>query len=116
MRDIEDFLWRASLDEFGQHLAPEKTRVFDLTVKLAVRECSSTALAELHIRFRIKRVLAPKLPGVFRAFAHGLAAFEHDRVENPICASTNAAKIPAGPKPTTIGRNSKFSGAWATKR
>ena len=37
---------------------------------------------------------------------------------SPICARINAAKMPHGPKPTTIGRLSagQSGGAWPTKR
>ena len=33
----------------------------------------------------------------------------------PICARISAAKMPAGPKPTTTGREVSPDGAWATK-
>ena len=79
--DVEDFLRRAGLDEFGQHLAAEVARVLDLAVELAVGEGAGAAFAELHVRFRVEHVVAPQSPGVLGAFAHRLAALQHDRPE-----------------------------------
>ena len=81
MCDVEDFLRRPRLDELLQDLAPEKARVFHLAVELAVREGSGATFTELNVRFRVELVAAPQLPGVLRAFAHGLATFENDRSE-----------------------------------
>ena len=72
--DVENLLGRASLDEFGEHLAPEVARVADLAVELAVREGARAAFAELDVRFRVEPPFAPERPGITRAFAHGLAA------------------------------------------
>ena len=72
-----DFFRRTCLDEFGQHLAREVARVTDLAPQLAIRKRSCAALAELHVRFRVEHALAPQAPGVFRALAHGFAAFQH---------------------------------------
>jgi hypothetical protein len=79
--DVEDFRRRARLDELFQHLAAVKLRVLDLAVQLAVGEGAGAAFAELDVRFRVQRVLAPQAPGVLGAFAHGLAALEDDWLE-----------------------------------
>ena len=81
MRDVEDFLGCPGFDEFGQHLASEMARILDLAVEFAVRKGAGAALAELHVRLRVQLVIAPQFPGVFRAFAHGLAALQHQRLE-----------------------------------
>ncbi len=55
----QDVLRRAGLDELVQYLAAVVLRVLDLAVELAVGEGTGTALAELHVRFRIQHALAP---------------------------------------------------------
>jgi hypothetical protein len=81
LRDVEDFLRRARLDELGQHLAAEMARILDLAVELAVGKRPCPALAELHVGFRVEHVLAPQAPGVLGALAHRLAALQYDRPE-----------------------------------
>ena len=47
-----DFLGTARRDKLAEHLAAEVTRFLDPAVKLAIRECSGTAFAELRVAFR----------------------------------------------------------------
>jgi len=56
-------------------------KVPNLAPQLAVRERAGAAFAELHVRLRIELALAPQAPGVLGAFAHFLAALEHDRAQ-----------------------------------
>src|SRR3546814_3358792 len=60
LADVEDFVRRAGLDEFVQHLAAVELRVLDLTVELAVAEQAGAAFAELHVRRRVQHALAPQ--------------------------------------------------------
>ena len=53
-------------------------RVLDLAVELAIREEPRAALAELHVRLRGQRALAPQPPRVLGAAADIAAALEHD--------------------------------------
>src|SRR3546814_8805619 len=76
LADVEDFVRRAGLDEFVQHLAAVELRVLDLTVELAVAEQAGAAFTELHVRRRVQHALAPQAPGILGALAHRLAAFE----------------------------------------
>jgi hypothetical protein len=78
---VQNFFGCAGLDELGQHLAPEVTRVLDLAVEFAVGERARAAFAELHIGFGIQHRFAPQAPGVLRAFAHGFAALQNKRIE-----------------------------------
>jgi len=77
----ENFLGRAGLDEFVQHLAAQVAWILDLAVELAVAEGARAALAELDIGFGIEHRTAPQAPGVFGAFAHRLAALQDDGAE-----------------------------------
>ena len=79
LADVEDLFRRTGLDEFRQHLARQMTRVADLAPQFAVGKCAGSAFAELDVRFRIQIASTPQGPRVFRAFAHPLAALEHDR-------------------------------------
>src|SRR6185369_9623431 len=79
--DEEDFLRRAGLDEFLEHLAAVVLRVLDLAVELAVGEGAGAAFAELDVGIRVQLALAPQAPGVLGPLAHGLAAFEDDRAK-----------------------------------
>ena len=83
MRLGEDFLRRAGLDEFGQHLAAQMARVLDLAVELAVGKSAGAAFAELDIGFRRQHAIAPQGPGVLGALAHRLAALQDDGLETP---------------------------------
>ena len=74
----EDFLRRAGLDEFGQHLAAQMARVLDLAVELAVGKSAGAAFAELDIGFRVEHRAPPQAPGVLGALAHHLAALQDD--------------------------------------
>jgi hypothetical protein len=78
---IENFLRRAGLDEFRQHLAAAVARVLDLAVELAVGKGAGAAFAELNIGIGIEFAPAPEGEGVDRALAHDLAALEHERAE-----------------------------------
>ena len=80
-RDEEDFLGRASLDEFLQDLAAEMARILDLRIEFAVRERACAAFAELCVGVRVQLALAPEPERVDRSLAYDLAAFEDDRVE-----------------------------------
>lgn len=81
VRGDEDFLRRAGRHELLHHLAPEVARVLDLAVELAVREGAGAAFAELHIALGVELAPPPQGPGVLRAFAHRLAALQHDGPE-----------------------------------
>jgi len=81
VRHVQDFGRRAGGDEFLHHLAAQVARVADLAVELAVGKGAGTAFAELHVAFRVELLLAPQAPGVLGAFAHGLAALQHDGLE-----------------------------------
>src|SRR3546814_18991346 len=72
LADVEDFVRRAGLDEFVQHLAAVELRVLDLTVELAVAEQAGAAFTELHVRRRVQPALAPQAPGLLGALAHRL--------------------------------------------
>ena len=56
-------------------------RILHLAVEFAVRKGAGAAFAELHVRLRVQLVVAPQFPGVLRAFAYRLAAFQHQRLE-----------------------------------
>ncbi|MNL01081.1 hypothetical protein D3C87_1215360 [compost metagenome] len=79
--DVQDFFGRAGQDELLQHFFAVVLGVFDLAVELAVGEGAGAAFAELYVRFGVQDALAPQAPGVFGAFAHGLAAFQDDGLE-----------------------------------
>ncbi len=113
LADIEDFFRGAGFHEFVQHFAADEFRVFDLAVKLAVGKGPGTALAELYVGLGAEDVLRHSAQvslvrwrtSVPRSRMIGL---------KPICASSSPAKIPQGPKPTTIGRSVSPSGACPT--
>ena len=81
MRHIQNFFGRARLHELGHHLAAQVARVLDLAVKLAIAEGTRATFAKLHIAFGVELALAPQAPGVLGAFAHVLAALQHDGLE-----------------------------------
>jgi hypothetical protein len=56
-------------------------RILDLAVKLAVREGTRAAFAELHVRFRVEHRLAPQPESILGTLAHGFAALKNDRTE-----------------------------------
>ena len=113
--DVEDFLRRAGLDEFGQHLAAEMVRVLDLAVQLAVGERAGAAFAELHVGFRIEHRLAPEAPGVLGALAHHLAALQDDRTE-PHLRQHQGGEQAARPGADHHRPRARRAGARATKR
>src|ERR1019366_4852503 len=76
--DVGDLGRRAGLDELVEYLACEVARVTDLAPELAVGKGAGAAFAELHVRLRIEDAAPPEPPGVFRSFAHRLAALEHE--------------------------------------
>ena len=81
LADVEDFLRRAGLDEFGQHLASVVALVADLAVQLAVRERARAAFAELHVGFGVEDLLPPQAEGIHGALAHVLATLQDDRFQ-----------------------------------
>ena len=97
LADEEDFLGRAGLDELLQHLAPVVQRIADLAVQLAVGKRAGAALAELDVGLGVQFAFAPQVPGVARAFAHGLAAVEDDRPK-PHLRQDQSGKQPARPE------------------
>jgi hypothetical protein len=115
LRDVEDLLRRAGLDELGRAPCGRDARVLDLAVELAVGEGAGAAFAELHVRFRVEHLLRHS-PQV--SFVRSRTALPRSRTIGlkPICARTSAAKMPAGPKPTITGRlRQPFAGAVPTK-
>ena len=92
----QDLGRRAGLDELGQDLAAEVTGVLDLAVELAVGEGAGPALAELDVGFGIEDAAPPQAPGVFRAFAHHLAAVEDDGAKTHL-GQDQAREQAAGP-------------------
>jgi hypothetical protein len=81
LADVQDLFGRAGLDELGEHLAGQVTRVGDLAPELAVGEGAGAALAKLHVGLGVQLALAPQAPGVLGALAHRLAALQHDRAQ-----------------------------------
>src|SRR3989344_3330383 len=81
LADVEDFLGCARVHEVLENLFYMMPAVLDAGVQLAVGEGAGTALAELHVGFRIEVALAPEAPHVLRAVAHALAAFQNQRPE-----------------------------------
>ncbi len=92
----EDIRRRLGRHKFRQHLAAEKARIFDLAVELAVGEGAGATLAILHVRLGIELRFAPEAPGVFRALAHHLAAFEDDGAK-PHLRQYQCSEQPARP-------------------
>ena len=75
---IKNFRGGASTHELLHHLAAEKSRILDLTVELAVREQSSTAFTELHVRLGRQHALSPQTPSVLSATPNVLASLENN--------------------------------------
>ena len=47
--DIHNLFWRACLHKFGEHLTPQKSLIFNLTVKFAVRKGACAPFAKLYV-------------------------------------------------------------------
>ena len=85
-------------------------RILDLAVQLAVGEGAGAAFTELDVGLGVEHALAPQAPGILGALAYFLATLGMIG-RKPICASKRPAKMPQGPKPTTIGRSCRSVGA-----
>ena len=79
--EVENFRRRTGLNEFSKHLASVILGVLDLAVQLAIGKRAGTALAELHVGFRIEFAPAPQAEGVPGALTHRFAALQDDRTQ-----------------------------------
>ena len=47
--NIHNLFWRACLHKFGEHLAPQESLIFNLTIKFAVRKGARAPLSKLYV-------------------------------------------------------------------
>lgn len=83
---------------------PSDSQIVDPGVELAVREGPGATLSKLNIGAGIQSLAAPKRLHILAAAQRVTAALA-DNGPPPASARIKAAKMPAGPKPTTTGRS-----------
>ena len=107
MRLGEDFRRRFGLYEFGEHLASQMARVFDLAVELAVGERTRSAFAKLYVGLGVENGFAPQSPGVLRPLPHDFAALQNDGPE-PHLREQQRREQPARPRADDDGAQSQM--------
>jgi hypothetical protein len=98
---VENVTGRAELDETFEHEAD--AAVSDAGGELSVGKGARAALAELDVRARVEN---PRVPEALHGSARFSTGAPRSRISGaaPARASASAAKSPAGPMPTTTGR------------